>query len=318
MFHTATAVSIRLQNDSRGHGCLSLAVFIGLTAFAPVTPTASITIAPQSRSAAEASIREAIASSGAEVAVVWQPLDAQLSDGLAINSRERFHAASTMKVPIMIELFRRAAAGDLRLDDMMLVTNRFTSIVDGSPYELSVTDDSDGEVYRAIGQQRSLRVLCEAMITVSSNLAANLLIERLGAKQIQATVDGLGAGGMQVLRGVEDQKAFDRGLNNTTDAEGLATLFLKLGRGEVVSQAASRDMVDILARQKFNEGIPAGVAAGVRVAHKTGSITRIRHDAGIVFAPRPYVLVVLVRGLDDAKAADALITRISGIVAGIR
>jgi len=249
--------------------------------------------------------------------VVWQPLDGQPSERLVVNARERFHAASTMKVPIMIELFRRAAAGDLRLDDTMLVTNHFTSIVDGSPYELSVTEDSDGEVYKAIGQPRSYRVLCEAMITVSSNLAANLLIERLGAKQIQSTVESLGAGGMQVLRGVEDQKAFDRGLNNTTDAEGLAMLFLKLGRGEVVSPAASREMIDMLARQKFNEGIPAGVAAGLRVAHKTGWITRIRHDAGIVFAPRPYVLVVLVRGLDDAKVADALIARISQIVAAL-
>jgi len=299
-------------------GVRALVVAAGfcLTA-ALASPTPIVRIAPQSRSAAESAIREAIASAGAEVAVVWQPLDAQPSERLAINARERFHAASTMKVPIMIELFRRAAAGDLRLDDTMLVTNRFTSIVDGSPYELSVTEDSDGEVYKAIGQQRPLRVLCEAMITVSSNLAANLMIERLGAKQIQATVDGLGAGGMQVLRGVEDQKAFDRGLNNTTDAEGLATLFLKLGRGEVVSPAASREMIDILARQKFNEGIPAGVAAGVRVAHKTGSITRIRHDAGIVFAPRPYVLVVLVRGLDDAKVADALIARISQAAAGL-
>ena len=128
----------------RMRALLSLAAFTGLTAFASVRPTAAIPIAPQSRSAAETAIREAIASSGAEVAVVWQPLDAPPSERLAINARERFHAASTMKVPIMIELYRRAAAGDLRLDDMMLVTNRFTSIVDGSPYELSVTDDSDG------------------------------------------------------------------------------------------------------------------------------------------------------------------------------
>ena len=281
------------------------------------TTTWAAAQAPRSRAAVETSIREAIASSGAVVAVVWQPLDAPPSERLVINARDRFHAASTMKVPIMIELFRRAAAGELRLDDTMLVSNRFTSIVDGSPYELSVTEDSDGEVYKAIGQQRSYRVLCEAMITVSSNLAANLLIERLGAKQIQATVDGLGAGGMQVLRGVEDQKAFDLGKNNTTDADGLATLFLELGRGEVVSPAASREMIDILARQRFNEGIPAGVADGVRVAHKTGSITRIRHDAGIVFASRPYVLVVLVRGLDDAKTADALIAKISRLAAGL-
>jgi beta-lactamase class A len=152
------------------------------------------------------------------------------------------------------------------------------------------------------------------MITVSSNLAANLLIERLGAKTIQDTVEALGASGMQVLRGVEDQKAFDAGRNNTTDATGLGILMWKLGRGEVVSPAASAEMVEVMARQKFNEGIPAGVPAGTKVAHKTGSITRIRHDAGIVFAPRPYVLVVLVRGLQESARADAVIASISRAV----
>jgi len=152
------------------------------------------------------------------------------------------------------------------------------------------------------------------MITVSSNLAANILIDRLAAKSIQATVESLGAGGMQVLRGVEDQKAFDKGLNNTTDAFGLGTLLWKIGRGEVIDAKTSAAMVDILARQQFNEGIPAGVPKGTKVAHKTGSITRIRHDAAIVYAPKPYVLVVLTRGIQDSKVADALIAEISRIV----
>ena len=160
----------------------------------------------------------------------------------------------------------------------------------------------------------SYRQLCEAMITVSSNLAANLLIEKLGAMSIQKTVDSIGASGMQVLRGVEDQKAFDKGLNNTTDAEGLGTLLLKLARGEAVSKTASAQMIDILARQKFNDGIPAGTPPGTRVAHKTGWITRIRHDAAIVYAPEPYVLVVLTRGIEDPKVADKLIAEISTIV----
>jgi beta-lactamase class A len=196
----------------------------------------------------------------------------------------------------------------------MTVTNTFTSIVDGSPYELSASEDSDGEIYKAIGTPLSYRQLCEAMITGSSNLAANLLIERLGAASVQRTVEALGAPGMQVLRGVEDQKAFDAGKNNTTDAEGLATLMWKIARGEAISRDASAAMVEILKRQRFREGIPAGVPEGVVTANKTGSITRIRHDAAIVYAPRPYVLVVLVRGLDDLSAADALIAAISRAV----
>lgn len=257
-----------------------------------------------------------IARSGADVAVVWRPLDpaADVATSVRVGATTVFHAASTMKLPVLIELFRQAEAGRIGLDDTLVVSNRFSSIVDGSPYELSATEDSDGTVYKAIGHPMSYRALAEAMITTSSNLAANILIDRLSAVSIQRTTDGLGAAGMRVLRGVEDQKAFDQGLNNTTTAEALGALLWKLGRGEVVSRAASAAMVDILARQHFRAGIPAGVPEGIRVAHKTGSITRIRHDAGIVFADRPYVLVVLTRGLDDGATADALIAKISEAV----
>jgi len=157
----------------------------------------------------------------------------------------------------------------------------------------------------------SLRALCEAMITVSSNFAANLLIERVGAKNVQATVDKLGGSGVRVLRGVEDQKAFDKGLNNVTTARGLATLLRRLATGTAVSAKADAAMIEILKRQTFNDAIPAGVPAGVAVAHKTGTITRIHHDAGIVYGPHPYVLVVLVRGIEDQKASAALIAAIS-------
>lgn len=114
---------------------------------------------------------------------------------------------------------------------------------------------------------------------------------------------------------MEDQKAFDRGLNNTTDAMGLGLLLFRIGRGEAVNARASAEMVDVLSRQQFRAGIPAGVPAGTKVAHKTGWITRIRHDAGIVYAPEPYVLVVLTRGIQDPKAADAVIAEISRIAA---
>src|SRR6185436_9653338 len=147
-----------------------------------------------------------------------QPLDGRRA--VTIEPDKVFHAASTMKVPVMIELFRQAKAGRLRLDDALPIVNDFHSIVDGSVYHLQVGDDSDAEVYKAVGKTMTLRELCEAMITVSSNFAANLLIERVGARNVQATVDRLGGAGVVVLRGVEDQKAFDKGLNNVTTARG--------------------------------------------------------------------------------------------------
>lgn len=262
-----------------------------------------------------ADIDRLITASGAEVAVAWRPLDAKPGEEILINPELRFHAASTMKVPVMIELYRQVEAGQRKLDDTVLVTNKFTSILDGSPYELSATEDSDGEVYKAMGTQLSYRALVEASITVSSNLATNILIEHLGAKNVQATVDRMGASGMQVLRGVEDQKAFDAGKNNTTDARGLLTLFEAIGRHAAVNAKASADMIEVLKRQKFNDGIPAGVPAGTPVAHKTGSITRIHHDAGIVYAKRPYVLVVLTRGIQDGKVSAKLMADISRVIA---
>jgi beta-lactamase class A len=149
------------------------------------------------------------------------------------------------------------------------------------------------------------------MITVSSNFAANLLIERLGVDNIRRTVTSLGADGMQVLRGVEDQKAFDKGMNNTTTARGLMVLLDRLAHGRAVGADADKTMIEILERQKFNDAIPAGVPTGTPVAHKTGSITRIHHDAAVVFAPRPYILVLLVRGIEDQKNSAALIADLS-------
>jgi beta-lactamase class A len=257
----------------------------------------------------DARVRQMIAKSGAEVAVAYRMVDG--SRELLIDPDKPFHAASTMKVPVMIELFRQASAGQLSLDEQLPIRNEFHSIVDGSVYQLDPGDDSDAVVYAAVGKTLSLRQLCEQMITVSSNFAANLLIERLGVENIRRTVTRLGADGMQVLRGVEDNKAFDRGMNNTTTARGLLVLMEKIATGHAVNPSADAEMAAILKRQHFNDGIPAGLPAGTVVGHKTGSITKIHHDAGIVYGPKPYVLVVLVRGIQDQKVSAALIASIS-------
>ena len=279
---------------------VSAALLIGMLQPAAARPTSP---------ALEAELRTIIAASGAEVAVAFRTIDGR--DEVLIDPDKVFHAASTMKVPVMIELFRQAKKGQLSLDDRLPIRNEFKSIVDGSPYKLSEGDDSDTEIYAAVGRTLTLRQLCDAMITVSSNFAANLLIERVGVENIRATVSRLGAEGMQVLRGVEDQKAFDKGMNNSTTARGLLILFQRLATGRAVNADSDSAMVDILKRQKFNDAIPSGVPAGTAVAHKTGNITKIHHDAGIVFAQRPYVLVILVRGIADQKVSGPLMAKIS-------
>lgn len=244
-----------------------------------------------------------------EVSVAMRTLDG--GEELLIEPEEVFHAASTMKVPVLIELYRAHYAGELRLSDPLAITNEFRSIVDGSPYQLDPSADGDGEVYGRLGATMTLGELGEAMIVRSGNLATNLLVERLGVERIRATVTRLGAPGMRVLRGVEDTKAFEAGLSNTTTARALLELFLALARGQAVNPEADRQMVEILARQEDNGAIPAGLPGGLRIAHKTGQITRIQHDAGIVFAERPYALVVLVGGIEDESTSAALIAAIA-------
>jgi beta-lactamase class A len=259
--------------------------------------------------AAETAIKQQIVASGAEVAVYFETLDGKAQ--WSLRPDQVFHAASTMKVPVMIELFHQVKQRKRKLGDRLVIRNEFHSIVDGSPYSLSASDDSETDLYKAEGQTRTLGELCDLMITVSSNLATNLLIEKLGVENIRATIRDLGADGVVVLRGVEDQKAFDQGQNNTTTARGLAVLMKAIAQGKAVDAASSHAMIAILERQKFNEGIPAGLPVGIAVAHKTGEITRIYHDAAIVFARRPYVVVILVRGLADNKQSAALMKDIS-------
>lgn len=222
------------------------------------------------------------------------------------NADRAFHAASTMKVPVMIEAFRQVAEGRRAWDDPVRVENRFRSIVDGSEY--AIEDDSDDALYELQGQDLDLRNLVDRAITTSSNLATNLLIGLVTADSVQATVDRLGAPGMKVLRGVEDIKAFEAGLSNRTTAAALATLFEALRDGEAVSPDADAEMLDVLDDQAFNEMIPAGLPEGTRVAHKTGWITEIHHDAALVFpdgAP-PYVLVILTEGIADHDTSARL------------
>jgi beta-lactamase class A len=154
------------------------------------------------------------------------------------------------------------------------------------------------------------------MITQSSNLSTNLLVELVRAEKITQTMRDLGAQDIQVLRGVEDQKAFEKGMNNTVTAADLMLIFEKMARGETVNSSASRAMIGILLDQHFNEIIPAFLPANVKVAHKTGSLTGVHHDSGIVFLPdgRKYILVILSKNLEKEDDAVKSMARVSELI----
>ena len=269
---------------------------------------------PDTGLAARISARIAAAPASA-VGVYFRDLTTK--DSVLVNARLRFHAASTMKVPVMIQLFRDRDAHRLSLDDSIAVTNVFKSIVDSSPYELDKTDDSDSTLYLRVGGRASIRELVELMETVSSNLATNLLIARVGAPQANATAHHLGADSILVLRGVEDGKAYRAGRNNTTTARDLGVLMAAIAQSRAASPAACREMLEILGRQHFKEGIPAGLPAGMQVYHKTGWIGKVvYHDAAIVELPggRRYVLVVLTGGIEKDEDSYKVVSDISQMV----
>lgn len=258
-----------------------------------------------------------------EVAVAL--VDLETGRRIGIGDDVSMHAASTMKVPVLVELFRQAAEGRYSLDDSVVVRNEFTSIADGSRYSLSPEDDSETGLYGMIGSKTTVRELARRMIVRSSNLATNILIERVSAESVRRTMAKLGAEDMRVLRGVEDTPAFRRGMNNTTTAGAFARVLEAIARCETgvaagtpaaslgLSRTQCRELSDILAGQEFTEMIPAGVPAGVRVANKTGWITGIQHDGAIIYPPgrAPYVLVVLTRGIEDRAAAAKVASDLS-------
>jgi beta-lactamase class A len=264
----------------------------------------------------EAAIRARIAQvPGATVAVAYRHLGRP--DSLFIRADTSYHAASTMKVPVMIELFRKVDAGAMRLTDSVPLTNEFRSIVDGSTYTLGPGDDSDSALYERVGGRVTVEDLIDRMITRSSNLATNAVIDLAGGgERITATMRELGARDIQVRRGVEDGKAYQAGLNNTTTARDLATILAALESGRAAGPPSTAVMREILLRQEFNDGIPAGLPPGTRVAHKTGWITATAHDAAIVYPSggAPYVLVVLTGGIPKHAEANALIADIARLV----
>jgi len=243
-------------------------------------------------------------------------IDLATGDTLFINADSLMHAASTMKVPVMMRLFRESDAGRLSLNQRILVVNRFTSIVDGSPYVQDPGVDSDSAMYKLVGDSVTVRELIQHMITRSSNLATNTLIALANPDSVNAMMRSLGARRMLVLRGVEDEKAFEKGLNNMATARDLAVLLRDIETGKAASPASTDSMRAILLAQQFNEKIPAGLPPGTRVAHKTGDITAIAHDAAIVYPAnrKPYILVVLTKGIEKEPVADSLIADVSRIV----
>ena len=234
--------------------------------------------------------------------------DAETTIQWAYNADHYFHAASTMKLAVLLGVFRQVDRGELALDAPVHVRNRFTSIVNQEPFMLDLGRDADPDVYGHLGRTLTVRELAYWMITKSSNLATNLLVDVVGIQTIQQALDELEIDGVKVLRGVEDQAAFDAGLNNEVTANGLLKLLRLIADGKAYSQKSCDEMLKIMLDQQYRSGIPAGLPKAARVAHKTGNISTVHHDAGIVYLEgrKPYVLVILTQFSADAARGTAV------------
>lgn len=247
-------------------------------------------------------IEKLITQTGGTVAVAFRDLS-NSDNSLFINATEVFHAASTMKTPVMIGIMKLAEEGKLSLSDTILVENKFRSIVDSSEYSMDITEDSGESLYKEQGKYVTIESLLYDMITVSGNLATNILIEKVGAQYINELLRSRGVEGINVLRGVEDIKAFNAGLNNTVTAAGLLKMFELIEERGFCNPEYTAKMVDILLAQKFSTIIPKYLPPSAKVAHKTGNITAIMHDGGIVYPEngRKYVLIILNKNFKNAE-----------------
>lgn len=230
-----------------------------------------------------------------------------------LNADTLFHAASTMKTPVMIEVFRRADEGEFSIYDSIRIDNTFQSIVDGSVFSLDLDPESADAYEQKEGEMATIYDLTYAMITYSSNIATNLMIQLVGAEETTQTMRELGAENIEVLRGVYDMKAFEQGLSNRTTARDLAIIFRSIANGNATDRNSGQLMIDILKDQYYRDVIPKYLPEDVIVANKTGSITGVEHDSGLVYLPdgRSYILIYLSKNVPDDDHSREVGARIS-------
>lgn len=244
--------------------------------------------------------------------------DLETNAEINIRADKSYYPASTIKIYLMMEIFRQARVGRFSLDDRLTIVNSFPSVADGSPYSLNANDDSDASLYERIGQPESIRELTHLMIARSGNLAANILFEKVGAKQINEFIAELGIQGIAFIRGMYDLPALEKRIYNCGSARGLTQTMRLIAEGKVVSKQDSDEMIKILLGQEFNAGIPRLLPLQTRVAHKTGWSEDLHHDTGVVFPEnrKPYAISIMTRGFAEDRADEAheCIAHISALV----
>ena len=223
-----------------------------------------------------------------------------------------FHAASTIKVAVLLAVFRAADEGRLRLNDSLHVRNRFFSAVGGTVFHVGADRDATPELYQSIGRTAKIAALAHAMISGSSNLATNLLLDFLSVEYARMALRDARVEGVELRRGVEDHAAHEQGINNRATADGLLSLLSAI-RSDFLTNESKQQVIRILLEQRFNSMIPAGLPSHAIVAHKTGEISTVSHDIGIVYLPErePYIAAILTEFDPDQEGRRETVAAIS-------
>jgi beta-lactamase class A len=223
-----------------------------------------------------------------------------------------FHAASTIKVALLLAVFRAADEGRLGLNDSLHVRNRFFSAAGGTIFHVDADRDATPELYQTIGRTAQISALAHSMICGSSNLATNLLLDFIGVEYAKTVLRDAGVEGVELRRGVEDHSAHEQGINNEATADGLLNLLSAI-RGNFLTITSKQQVIQILLEQRFNSMIPAGLPSHAIVAHKTGEISTACHDVGIVYLPErePYITAILTEFDPDREGRRETVAAIS-------
>ena len=266
-----------------------------------------------------ATLRDTVLRIGEEAnasAIAVAAYDFQHHTTWSLNQHRWFHAASTIKVPVLLAVYEAIEQHRLEPYSRVHVRNRFLGVVDGRPFRVAQETDANAEVHAALGRMLTVHELAEHMIVTSSNLATNLLLDLVGVEAARASLGRLHLGGIDLQRGVEDEAAWEAGVNNRVTAAGLCDALRLIEEGKAISAEASKAMLDILHQQRFRSGIPAGLPEDARVAHKTGEISTVAHDAGIVYLDGrdAYVVVILTEWAPEVNGRQETIARISRAV----
>lgn len=264
-------------------------------------------------SPARAQIQQIIQQFHADASVAFRSLDG--TQELFIKAAQPFPAApSVIQIPVMIELYAQAQSGSVNLTDTILVHNNFTSLIDGKPFHLESKTDPDRDLYLQGGKPVSLQDLCDRMVTRNSTLAADLLIEKLGADRVRQRMDMLGVEGFDLLQGVEPPNPNDKQPHNAASARVVLELLWSLAKRQEDGDDAGKEMIGLLARAALHQPPTAGMPSDPRAAQAL-QLLGAGQQSMIVYGPHPFVVVVLARGITNPETSAELMALIQHALA---